>query len=158
LDQFGDPFGFKPVWSATGGVVDATGRFTAGETGGMYEVTASDASGTITGTVFVQVTGPTGVEEFSAEVEFPTTNRLLQNYPNPFNPTTNIPFNVAEAGHASLRVYDLMGRHVVTLVDEQVVPGRYRARFDAHAYPSGPYFCVLEIGSFREVRSLVLLK
>jgi hypothetical protein len=94
------------------------------------------------------------VLDFTAPLEF----ALLQNYPNPFNPVTRISFNVARIVPVSLRVYNLLGQEVVTLVNELKTPGIYEVNFDAALLPSGVYLYRLEAGSFAATRRMLLLK
>ncbi len=95
--------------------------------------------------------------------------RLEQNYPNPFNPTTTIKyqipnsntqmgFGVSDLGFVSLKVYDLLGREVATLVNEVKQPGNYAVQWNAHDVASGVYICQLQVGSFSAKRKLLLLK
>ncbi len=72
---------------------------------------------------------------------------LLQNYPNPFNPTTNIEFRIGNFGFVSLKVYDLLGREVATLVNEELKPGSYRRVFGGSGLASGVYLYRLRAGS-----------
>ena len=90
----------------------------------------------------------------------PTSYSLSQNYPNPFNPTTTIGYTipVGTRGGTSLRVYDVLGREVATLVDEELTAGEHVARFDASSLASGVYFYRLTSGSFSATRKLLLLK
>ena len=97
----------------------------------------------------------TGVQD---RVETPNFFVLSQNYPNPFNPTTVINYQVPVAGHVSVKVYDLLGREVMTLVNERKSAGSYQVLFDAHLLPSGVYFYSLESGSFKETKKMELLK
>jgi Secretion system C-terminal sorting domain len=97
----------------------------------------------------------TGVQ---GRVETPNYFVLSQNYPNPFNPTTVINYQVPVAGHVSVKVYDLLGREVMTLVNERKSAGSYQVLFDAHLLPSGVYFYSLESGSFKETKRMELLK
>jgi M6 family metalloprotease-like protein len=84
---------------------------------------------------------------------------LAQNYPNPFNPSTDIRFSVSRSAPASLRVYDLLGRHVATLFDEVAQPGRvYTMRFDASGVASGVYLYALTSGGRRDVKRLMVVK
>jgi hypothetical protein len=88
---------------------------------------------------------------------------LLQSYPNPFNPTTVITFSIAQAGPTSLKVYNLLGQEVATLVDESRTPGVYRSTFDARRgggvpVASGMYYYRLVTGKSTLTRSMVLLK
>jgi trimeric autotransporter adhesin len=83
---------------------------------------------------------------------------LRQNHPNPFNPTTEIGFQIADYGHVLLRVYDMLGREVATLVDEEKEPGTYTVRWDARGVSSGVYFYRLTAGPFTETKRLLFLK
>ncbi len=83
---------------------------------------------------------------------------LSQNYPNPFNPTTQIVYRISNSGFVSLKVYDVLGREVATLVNEVEGPGSYEVRFDGSHLPSGVYFYELRTGAFTSVRKFVLMK
>ncbi len=83
---------------------------------------------------------------------------LNQNYPNPFNPTTRIAFAIPKAGFVSLKMYDVLGREVATLVDETKQPGECSVTWDASGMPSGVYFYRLQAGPFAETKKLILLK
>jgi hypothetical protein len=84
--------------------------------------------------------------------------RLNQNYPNPFNPSTSINFTIPRQEHVVLVVYDLMGRVVATLVDEQLAPGEYTAVFDAGRIASGMYLYRIQAGSYVTTQRMILLK
>ena len=88
----------------------------------------------------------------------PSTFVLNQNFPNPFNPTTMIQFEIPSSRFVTLKVYNLLGQEVATLVDEQLNQGRYRAEFDASGLPSGTYFYRLQAGDFTAVKKLTVLK
>ncbi len=88
----------------------------------------------------------------------PTEYALMQNYPNPFNPSTNFAFQVAEFGHVKLVVYDVLGREVATIVNEDLNPGEYNRTWNANGIPSGVYYFRLTAGSFSEVKKMMLLK
>ena len=83
---------------------------------------------------------------------------LYQNRPNPFNPATEITYQTAEAGHVELRIFDVLGREIATLVNEVQEPGEYSVSWDAGAVPSGVYYCQLRAGSFSSIKKMVLLK
>jgi photosystem II stability/assembly factor-like uncharacterized protein len=90
----------------------------------------------------------------------PSSYTLEQNYPNPFNPTTKIEFNVP-AGPIrllSLRVYDVLGNEILTLVNEQKPPGRYEVEFNADGLSSGVYYYKLSTGNRKSVKKMILLK
>ena len=98
--------------------------------------------------------------------ELPTTYDLKQNYPNPFNPTTVIRFSLSNGlavrtsgnDNVVLKLFDIMGREVATLVNEQLAPGTYEATFDGSALSSGTYFYKLKSGDFSQTKRLTLLK
>ena len=83
---------------------------------------------------------------------------LRQNYPNPFNPSTSIDYSIVETGHITLKLYDIAGREVVTLVDGDASPGYYSTHFDASNLSTGTYFYALTAGKHRSVKKMVLIK
>jgi hypothetical protein len=102
-----------------------------------------------------------GVQNISTEV--PSSYSLLQNYPNPFNPKTKIKFEIPKTGlegytDVSIKVYDILGREVVVLVNEKLRPGTYETEFDGTNFSSGVYFYVLRTGNYFETKKMVLLK
>ena len=99
----------------------------------------------------------------SAEVEktssiVPESITLEQNYPNPFNPSTSISFGLPVETHVTLKVFNVIGEEVATLVNERRSAGTYAVMFDATNLPSGIYFSVLQVGEVRQVRRLTLMK
>ncbi|MCX8011253.1 MAG: T9SS type A sorting domain-containing protein, partial [Ignavibacteria bacterium] len=88
------------------------------------------------------------------------TYSLSENYPNPFNPTTKIKFSIADFGWTSLKVFDLLGREVANLLNEQKQPGEYEIEFDASKYvlSSGVYLYRLTAGSFTATKKFVYLR
>ena len=88
----------------------------------------------------------------------PTLFRLNQNYPNPFNPTTTISFQLSEGGHITLSVYDLLGREISTLVNEEKLPGMYEVEFDAKELSTGIYFYRLVAGSYSITKKMIIMK
>ena len=83
---------------------------------------------------------------------------LLQNYPNPFNPTTNIEFRIADVGFVTLKVYDVLGRRVATLVNRVEQPGNYEVQFNGSRLASGVYFYRLVAGKHVITKKMLLLK
>jgi hypothetical protein len=83
---------------------------------------------------------------------------LFQNYPNPFNPETRIIYHVAETGDIKIRIFDLLGKEVKLLVNEEKTPGEYSVSFNAEGLASGVYICRMEAGSFSSSKKLILLK
>jgi photosystem II stability/assembly factor-like uncharacterized protein len=84
--------------------------------------------------------------------------KLSQNYPNPFNPTTAIKFELPERRQVTLKVYDVLGNEIATLVNEEKPGGSYEVEFNASNLTSGIYFCRLQAGSYIETRKMILLK
>lgn len=85
---------------------------------------------------------------------------LHQNYPNPFNPKTKVRFDIPKRSYISLKVYDINGREVNTLADEEMLPGEYEIEYDGRDNPSGIYFCVLrtDTGIRNSSRKMLLVK
>jgi hypothetical protein len=83
---------------------------------------------------------------------------LIQNYPNPFNPTTTIKYSLAHSGRVTLNIYDLLGREVITLIDEEKPPGIYETTWNASSFPSGVYFLKMHADQFSETKKLMLMK
>jgi len=83
---------------------------------------------------------------------------LYQNYPNPFNPATTISYSIPKDGLVTLKVYDLLGREIASLVNEHQTAGNYSMEFTARDLTSGIYFYTLTSGSFVDTRKLILLK
>ncbi len=103
-----------------------------------------------------------GSFEYSKQVEVQvntiTTFALDQNYPNPFNPTTNIKFRIANPGFVSLKVYDVLGNEISTLVNKQKDAGSYQVKFDAGNIPSGVYLYQLKTNSEVISKKMMILK
>jgi hypothetical protein len=90
--------------------------------------------------------------------ELPSTYSLAQNYPNPFNPTTIIEYQLPEANHVELKVFDLLGREIATLVSENQEGGYYRVPFRADHLASGVYFYRLHTGFYVDTKKLLLMR
>ncbi len=84
--------------------------------------------------------------------------KLFQNYPNPFNPSTRIQYAVSSLQFVSLKVYDVLGNEITTLVNEEKPIGSYEVEFNASSLPSGVYFYQLNAGSFIETKKMILIK
>jgi hypothetical protein len=98
----------------------------------------------------------TGVQQVSAEV--PSSYKLSQNYPNPFNPTTTINFQIPSTAYVVLKVYNILGKEVATLVNETKEAGSYKATFNASKLSSGVYFYTLKTGNFISTQKMMLIK
>ena len=89
---------------------------------------------------------------------FPSTFILYQNYPNPFNPVTKIKFQLPENTITKLTVYDVLGRRIIIIVNEEKPAGIYEVEFDGIAFPSGAYFYRLKAGNYSDTKKFILLK
>jgi len=87
-----------------------------------------------------------------------TDFKLLQNYPNPFNPSTIIEYQIPELSFVTIKVYDVLGSEIITLVNEDKPNGNYEIEFAGNELPSGIYFYRLQAGSFVETKKMVLMK
>jgi photosystem II stability/assembly factor-like uncharacterized protein len=99
----------------------------------------------------------TDVAERSS-AESPFGFKLIRIYPNPFNPTTTIAFSIPQVSFVSLKIFDLLGREVATLVHEEMRAGRYERTFDALHHPSGVYFCLLRAGPASMTSRFILVR
>jgi len=104
---------------------------------------------------FTAISLPTGVE---TNAKSAASFTLFENYPNPFNPSTRIGFQIADYGMVRLKVYDVLGREVATLLNEAKQPGVYTLQFDGNKLSSGVYFYQLDIGGLVATRRMVLTR
>ncbi|HAX49797.1 MAG TPA: hypothetical protein DCX92_12515, partial [Bacteroidetes bacterium] len=132
---------------------------------GTYPVTliASNSFGsdTLVRTCYITVIPWMSVQQTGNEI--PSEFSLSQNYPNPFNPATKIRFQIPASVETtrrvvSLRIYDISGKEISTLVNGELRPGVYEADWDASAYSSGIYFYTLTSGDFKETKKMMLIK
>jgi hypothetical protein len=98
----------------------------------------------------------TGIAE--NETNLPIEYALKQNYPNPFNPSTKIKYSIPQSSNVVLKVFDILGNEIETLVNEEKSVGIYEVQFDATGISSGVYFYTLTAGNFVENKKMVLLR
>jgi hypothetical protein len=110
------------------------------------------------GYALIQKVVNTGADVKSDPNVVVTKYTLAQNYPNPFNPTTDIKFTVAKEGFVTLRVYDLLGKEISTLVNQQMISGGYSVDFDASNLASGTYIYTLSVNGVSISKKMMLLK
>jgi len=99
-----------------------------------------------------------GPDSFISDTEIPREFKLYSNYPNPFNPVTNIKFDLLKDVQVSIKIYDIVGREVKTLVNEFKTAGRYSVTFSGFDFASGVYYYSIKAGEFEQVRKMILLK
>jgi hypothetical protein len=104
-----------------------------------------------------------GTSKFTEAIEvdysiIPVEFSLSQNYPNPFNPTTTIKFGIPKETKVILKVYDVLGKEISTIVNQKLEPGYYKYEWDASRFASGVYFYRIEAGSFVNIKKMMILK
>jgi Secretion system C-terminal sorting domain len=104
---------------------------------------------------FTLSSNPIGIHQISTIVK---DFSLSQNYPNPFNPNTNIEFSIPKSEFVLLKVYDILGREVRSLVSQDLTPGEYKVDFDGKGLSSGMYYYSLRAGDNVSVKKMVLVK
>ncbi len=107
------------------------------------------------GIYFIQFDEPTFIKEVNNNLN---DFSLSQNYPNPFNPSSTISYSVPEIVFVSIKVYDVLGNEIATLVNQEKPAGNYEVKLDATGLPSGIYLYKLQAGSFVETKKMVLMK
>lgn len=127
-----------------------------GKYSGKYVTSSLDDYGNKIGELVAKL-GSSGSGE-NKESIIPAEYKLYQNYPNPFNPVTTIKYDLVKAGNIKLAVYDILGREITILVNEQQQPGRYEVSWNASYFASGIYFYSLTSGNFTGTKKLILLK
>jgi photosystem II stability/assembly factor-like uncharacterized protein len=103
------------------------------------------------GVILKTTTGGITFEQEST-VDIPANFKLFQNYPNPFNPNTIIRFQIKDSRFVKLKIYDILGKEISTLVNEKMQPGTYEVKFDGSRLASGVYFYKLQAGDFQETK------
>jgi hypothetical protein len=100
---------------------------------------------------------PEGVTSYEDELIVDNFS-LNQNYPNPFNPTTTIKYQIPELSFVTLKVYDVLGKEIETLVNSEKPAGNFEITWNAESVPSGVYFYTLQAGNFIETKKMILMK
>jgi hypothetical protein len=154
-----------------GGDLYDHGSGIASDNKGNFYVTGLIQSNTVFDTInvfgnenslFVGKVGLNNVVSVDDESKDNITNvndfELYQNYPNPFNPVTKISWQSSVSSWQSLKIYDVLGNEVATLINEEKSVGNYEVEFDASKFSSGVYFYILKAGDFTQLRKMILLK
>ncbi len=135
------------------------------EENSLININTSTGTGSVIGlTGFKNVLGLaynpslTSVDEDLNTLIIPTVYELEQNYPNPFNPNTTIRYQIPQDGFVTLKIYDILGSEIATLVNEEKTAGRYEVNFNASSLSSGVYIYKIQSGSFINSKKMLLLK
>ena len=110
------------------------------------------------GVILKTIDGGSTSAKTNFEIHSTNNFRLVQNYPNPFNPTTTISYQIPVSSHVILKIFDILGREVATLMNQRKDAGRYSVQWDATRFPSGVYFNTLQAGEYRDTKRMMLLK
>lgn len=126
----------------------------------IFSIESNGKSVEISGSVNggIPISSVEKVTDVSENEKLPTDFSLSQNYPNPFNPTTTIAFTVPKSAHVQLSVFDMLGREIAVLVNEEKQAGEYSVKFDAGVYASGMYLYKLKVGNNIITKKMLLLK
>ncbi len=147
------------LYSSDGGSIWEK-QYTSETSSTIYSIHFIDASlGWAVGTggeILKTTTG--GITAINSETNIINAFNLSQNYPNPFNPATKIVFSIPQISFVTLKVYDILGKEITTLVNERKSTGNYTVYFNASNLPSGVYFYRMQAGSFVSTKKFVLLK
>ena len=111
----------------------------------------------VSGTTFGTV-NPTITSNLTITAELPTEFKMYDNYPNPFNPTTSIKYDIPSNSFVKIAVYDVTGKLVETLVNDNMQAGRYEATWNGSNFASGVYFTRIEAGNYKNIIKMVMIK
>lgn len=154
------------VWSDIANLSGSVSSFTdysIGNAGGgdreaEYRLTAIDIGGHSSTSQSLIIEYGMGYLEKKGSESLVNHFVLTQNYPNPFNPSTKISYSIKVEGLVTLKVYDVLGKEVATLVNESKPEGNYEVEFDASKLPSGMYIYKIQSGSFTDAKKMLLTK
>jgi hypothetical protein len=137
-------------YNGTGNFNDIAESIVLDASGNVYITGYSTGSGSDRDYATVKYSQTVGIQTISNQI--PSRFELGQNYPNPFNPATNIKFDIAFKGDTKFLIYDILGREVELLVNQELQAGSYSVDWDASNYPSGVYFYKLETKEFTQTK------
>lgn len=124
--------------------------------GGNINYYAGLFENSLNGAKVYKMSVPIGIQQISNEI--PNNYLFSQNYPNPFNPMTKIKFSIPKSSNVNVTVFDVLGRHIATLVNEKLKAGTYETQWNAINIPGGAYFYRIEADDFTETKKIILVK
>lgn len=143
------------TYNGPGNEFDSGNALAVDNAGNVY-VTGGSDNASNTDFITIRYSSAIGIQPVSNEI--PRIFSLAQNYPNPFNPVTKIKFNIPKSTQVKIVIFDLLGREIETLVDQQLNPGTYETDFEGSKYSSGVYFYKLISNDFYETKKMLLVK
>ena len=143
-------------YNSSGNTFDLASALAVDASGNIYVTGRSANTGFSTITTVKYVMVPVSVNGQNTEI--PREFSLLQNYPNPFNPSTVINYSVPKNSFVTIKIYDLLGREVKTLVSSEHIAGNYTETFDGSAFASGIYYYTMMANGYIETRKMIILK
>jgi hypothetical protein len=154
LDASGNTCGNSnspPSSSATGGTLGNPSSAVTTPVLTLTEPSSINSTGGIITTICV-----IGIQPISSEI--PASFKLFQNYPNPFNASSKFKIQIAKMSEVKVVIYDMLGKEVTVLINEELKPGTYEVEWNASDYPSGVHYYRLTAGDFSATKKMVLLK
>jgi len=143
-------------YGVPGNQADQSKFITLDNSGNIYITGSSYSSSLLTDILTIKYSNTIGIRELNQNV--PADYKLFQNYPNPFNPSTKISLKIIKSGLVTLKIYDICGREITTILNERKSPGLYEVSFDGSDLPSGIYFYKLIINNFTDTKKMILVK
>ena len=143
-------------YNGPGNNIDVAYAIALDGSGNVYVTGNSTGSGTLNDYATIKYSQSIGIRQISSTI--PEQFNLSQNYPNPFNPTTNIEFSLPQKSFVTLKVFDITGKEIAELVNENLSAGTFRYEFNAENIPSGLYFYKLETEKFSETKKMIVIK
>lgn len=158
-NQFGGVVWIKNYNGLSGNTYNSSSKLALDKFGNVY-VTGKSGAGNGNNQDYdyatIRYSQSVGIQQITSLI--PSEFKLSQNYPNPFNPTTNIEFSLPEKSFVKLKVFDVSGKQITELVNENLTVGTYKVDFDGSLNSSGVYFYTLETEKFTETKRMVLIK
>ncbi len=156
LNKMHQPLSTDFIWQGEGGEIDSTGLYTAGPEPGHYRVMVFDEQGLTRAEARVEIRFPAAVE--TEQSQPPEEFRLYSNYPNPFNAETVIAYDLPQPSDVVLKIYDILGRERMTVIDRIQAAGHSKIHIHAGDWPAGLYIYHLQTTSGNEFGKMILLK
>jgi len=144
--------------NGNGGGIQANSAYVIVGTLGQSSIDRGDNTIHQTQSGFWSMYSQNVLQDVEGENKLPTEYRLEQNYPNPFNPSTIIKFGIPERTNVVIKIYDILGSEVITLINQEMDIGWYEVQFNASNYSSGIYIYRMQAGNYISTKKMLLVK